>query len=1062
MRLRTPAGTPAFARRTGETRRVSTIRSSGRSPSSSGGLLLALVATLLVWLASPVPGSAQNVQERDGWISADLLLGDWVRVGGNNPRNNGMRIRVVGDSEGVRAILTAMPPTGSTALRVGELIWTDFDGWGTLSVRGSDGAYYSASFTITEGAETVRDIASRLEIDIDHNGRGNDQTWERAGTSIDGDWVLVDSNDPDLGTDFRGLQVRVEGDRATLSYVTAVASSRYRTGEEFWQGIDGEPPENRYDSGSGTLEYRDSATRSWREDQFELARSGLLWVGTGDEYQVWARPEEAEERMAAAERGEPLMELPIEPADDPDAAGGDLERSGEERTVDVPDELPPPPPEPEEEAACLATSLRHDAMDVDWGWGITAPRPSTIHMVSDLTDWSAAEREEYEIGVSLPRHEGVAQQSGMYVDMDRSIVPGLEDHDSFIWRENEGGREWQHQANLTADVLRTSIADFRDDGFRFRPIDIEGYTKSSDVRFTAIWLRNHEGVEWQAEFDLTSSQYGSLYQQYREDGYRLTDVEIYSTPQGLRYAGIWVKSCDDSNWRQNRNLTREQFEARDRELGVRLFRLIDFESYMSSQGQLYAAIWEKVPNRRWVAESDLELKSYLSRHRSLSDAGFRLIDYEAYDTPNGPRYAGVWSENHSRNRYEARNTINDSIESYRLQNDVPGVSVVIIQNGDVIYRRGFGSADREAGKEAHAETVYLTASISKAIGATMAASLEERGVGNLDLTANTSDYLGESAADYMDIVAMAQTCSITSRYWFCKSLPDFHGHSLEQLMAKIGCTRHYPEGMPIDNTRHYTWRGEALAQFWDRPLLANCVTGSHYRYSTHGFTFLGAALEAATGEPIADLVDDFARRNELPSMRAMYSGDGALGLPANYDRAQAYTLSGGRPPPAPDDRWASPNVTSNPNVVATRENTSWKVLGGGIEMHALDLARFGWRLLNGEIVSEATRDELWSPLITSGANSGWNSVAPNSVAGGSLPSDVTGIGRAWELGGTAGSTAGRWVRHGGDGTGAGTMLKIWRDQGIVIALLSNRRFYNKNRNPLLDQLATIVLGATPP
>ena len=49
---------------------------------------------------------------------------------------------------------------------------------------------------------------------------------------------------------------------------------------------------------------------------------------------------------------------------------------------------------------------------------------------------------------------------------------------------------------------------------------------------------------------------------------------------------------------------------------------------------------------------------------------------------------------------------------------------MVIRNGQVIYRRGFGFADVNGGKVAHGETVYNAASVAKVIGATLAGKLE--------------------------------------------------------------------------------------------------------------------------------------------------------------------------------------------------------------------------------------------------------------------------------------------------------------------------------------------------
>lgn len=995
---------------------MSATSSFGRSPSSSGGLLLALVAALLVSIASPVPGSAQNVQERDGWVSGDLLVGDWVRVESNNPRNNGMRIRVVADAEGVRAILTAMPPTASRAFRVGQLIWTDFDGSGTLSVRGSDGGYYSSSFTISGGAETVRDFASRLEIDIDHNGRGNDQTWERAGASIDGDWVLVDSSDPELSTDFRGLQVRVEGDRATVSYVTAVASSRYRTGEEFWQGIDGEPPENEYDNGSGILEYRESETRSWRGDPFELTGNGLLFVGTGDEYQVWARPEEAEERMAAAERGEPLMELPIEPADDPDAAGGDLERSGEERTVDVPDELPPPPPEPEEEAACLATSLRHDGTGVRWGLSMTTPNRNDPQAVG--------------IGVRrfMPSQLSRWQMS---TDVDRLLLPGFGGGFSFVWQpQTSAGGAFEEHRDLTAAQYDQREQAARSAGLR--AIDFEAYETSSGMRYAGVWAQNAESLSWRVDYDQTSQQFGAAFPTLRNDGFRLVDIEAYETPNGIRYAGIWYRSCDNANWREWRGMDRTSYQARVDSLTALGFRVIDFESYGTSDGQRYAAIWERTtPGRSWAVRTDRTIKWFLNYHRQYVDEGLRLIDFESYDTPDGLRYAGVWGENDARYDFPLRAVLDDSIRAYRSRHAIPGISVVVIQDGDTIYRRGFGWADSAASKRAHSGTIYATASVAKVFGGTLAALLEERQEIDLrDTTANIVDYLGSA-----------------------------HTHTVEQLLSKTGCIRHYGGRDPhqrSDNgqsvwSRYYRWREVAIDSI-QSPLLPNCTPGQNYSYSTHGYTFVGGALEEATGKDIVELVrDELTRPFGLSNLDRLgsFPVSGSSGRVDYYDLAQGYDFVGGA------------NVWREVDY----DETNWKVLGGGLQIDAMDLARFGWLTLNGDIVSATTRDDrLWDP------------VTDNVTA----QHDTTGL--AWVVEGrnptrvdpaTGAMIQRRVAEHGGSWLGARSILRIYRDDGLVIAILTNQRtspivnrhpigFMRPSNGDLATAIAAVVFANPPP
>lgn len=221
--------------------------------------------------------------DADTPVSELALDGDWVRRDSNNPRNNGMRISVRGD----RATLTAMPPTGSRRFQAGQVLWRDLTGDGTVEVRGSDGGYYPARLNL--------DGPDRLHIDVDHNGPGNDQTWVRAGPSIDGDWVLVDASD---GRN-ESLRVAVQGDRAAVAYVPATAERGIRTGTVLWReiGAGDERHLGRLESLADGRTYESARFRLLDEDRLRVV------FDVGGDVQLWTRPEVAEELAAAGGDG---------------------------------------------------------------------------------------------------------------------------------------------------------------------------------------------------------------------------------------------------------------------------------------------------------------------------------------------------------------------------------------------------------------------------------------------------------------------------------------------------------------------------------------------------------------------------------------------------------------------------------------------------------------------------------------------------------------------------------------------------------------------------------------
>lgn len=559
---------------------------------------------------------------------------------------------------------------------------------------------------------------------------------------------------------------------------------------------------------------------------------------------------------------------------------------------------------------------------------------------------------------------------------------------SQVWEKNSDKRGWAEYRNMTSAQYGDRWAELRDKGYR--PHDFESYRSGSNQRYAGIWVKNKEGWSWSSKRDMTSDQYSAYFTEQKNAGRRPVDIEVYPTSSGLRYAAIWYQNAGNVGWAQLRNMSRTTYQQKLNDYSAAGYRLLDYESYQSGSTQLYAAIWEKNPaGRGWAARSDRTELQFANYWRQYRDEGYRLVDFERYNTPSGVRYAGLWVENDSRFDYGRKGTIDSFITSYRDKNKLPGISVAVIRNGKIIYRRGFGYADKEAKKVAHGETVYNAASVSKVIGGTLAAKLEAEGKladgtrVSLDLTRRTSAFLTNIP------VGGGNTAS----------LPTFHTHTVEQLLAHLGCVAHYKTTPKIANqTTHYATLVDAVQSIWDTRLVQGCTVGTTKSYSTPGFTFIGAVLERVTGRPADRLIkEELATRYGLSSMRVQWEN---TSLPGNYDRAKPY---------------------KDNNDPTSYQDSSWKMLGGGIELTAVDLARFGWKVLNGQIVKPAVRDNrLWA-AVASGC--------------GTSTSGNCQYGIAWARGSSSGH---RIAAHSGAWTGARSYIRVYRDDGLVIAIMSNR------------------------
>lgn len=85
-------------------------------------------------------------------------------------------------------------------------------------------------------------------------------------------------------------------------------------------------------------------------------------------------------------------------------------------------------------------------------------------------------------------------------------------------------------------------------------------------------------------------------------------------------------------------------------------------------------------------------------------------------------------------------TLTQQLQQSMEDNQLLGLSVLLVKGGDVVYDQGFGIADFERNIPVDTNTVYRIASISKTITAVAAMQLQEQGKVQLD--ADVSEYLG--------------------------------------------------------------------------------------------------------------------------------------------------------------------------------------------------------------------------------------------------------------------------------------------------------------------------------
>ena len=270
--------------------------------------------------------------------------------------------------------------------------------------------------------------------------------------------------------------------------------------------------------------------------------------------------------------------------------------------------------------------------------------------------------------------------------------------------------------------------------------------------------------------------------------------------------------------------------------------------------------------------------------------------------------------------HDPRNRIDALLEP--LASDrTPGLSVMVIKNGVVVYSASRGMADIERGIPIGPRTAFDIASVSKQFTGMLAMILHQEG--RLDYDAPVVRYLPE-------LSRFGPGVTVRHLLTHTAGLPDYYD----------ALARSAAPGVWVSNRQALAF----LAQ-WGEPAFP---PGDRFAYSDVGYEMLALVLESATGEPFGDLL----RRRifeplEMTDTRLRDRPD--VPVP---DRARGYTplVKGFVPGPA--------------------HPLDFLVGSGAINTTIDDLRRW-YRALDGErLVTRSTLKEALRPMRLNGGGYG--------------------------------------------------------------------------------------------
>lgn len=319
------------------------------------------------------------------------------------------------------------------------------------------------------------------------------------------------------------------------------------------------------------------------------------------------------------------------------------------------------------------------------------------------------------------------------------------------------------------------------------------------------------------------------------------------------------------------------------------------------------------------------------------------------------------------------------MEQVRNDNGLPGLSVAVAVDGEIVFSEGVGVAELEHRIPATGQTVHNSGSVSKVIATVGLMQLVEEG--RVDLDASIQTYL-PYFPEKDQVITLRQILTHTSglRHY---AAGEFGPHRLQEMI-------------------HFQSFEESTRRWRDDPLVYD--PGTFWMYSSYAFNLLHGVVEAVTGMGF----EEYLRKH-------VFEPAGMTGtqfdVPGRivHMRGRGYVREDGiliRPPYA---------------------DVSYKYAGGGILASVEDLVRFGvalnaGRLMGPETVAEMYRVQLGTEIIAFAQDGGHSPLAFGQALGWRVQADPQGR---------------RFVSHTGTVLGTRSFVGLYSEPSVVVAIQAN-------------------------
>lgn len=253
--------------------------------------------------------------------------------------------------------------------------------------------------------------------------------------------------------------------------------------------------------------------------------------------------------------------------------------------------------------------------------------------------------------------------------------------------------------------------------------------------------------------------------------------------------------------------------------------------------------------------------------------------------------------------------VDDIVKAQIQERGIPGVSIAVVRDGQLVKAQGYGLANVELNVPATADTIYQSGSVGKQFTATLVMMLVEEGKLKLDESIRT--YMPEAPATWQGITVrhlLTHTAGVSNKLY--DDLDMRQDYTEEELFKRI-------VALPLD-----------------------FQPGEKWNYSNGGYLTLGFLIHRVTGKFYGDLLQEkIFKPLGMTTARIISEAD------IIPNRAAGYLLENGK---MRNQSWVSPLLNTTAD--------------GSLYLTVLDLAKWDAALYTEKLLKKSSLDLMWTPV----------------------------------------------------------------------------------------------------